>query len=131
MGKRGNFVKPETKQLAVSEDEWIEAKLRLTKGEQLRLSTSALGNMLSGRGDGTIEVAINWSKFNIERFVVWIIDWLVFDDDNKPVKFTRQAVENLDPDVFDKIDAVLTAHIAEGEETKKARGGGLPTATAS
>ena len=99
------FVTAATVRLELSEGDWIEVKERLSYGEQQRLTGMAVGRA----GDGGIH--LDYARYEIERLATWLVDWSFRDDQDKPVALSKKAIENLDPDTADEIDAALNAHI--------------------
>ena len=115
---RNRFVLPETVRLELSDGDWIEAKKRLTYGEQQRLAGGALRPKLI---DGEIDISLDLETHSILRLSTWIIDWSFCDGKGKQVEVSGDAIASLDPDTVDEIEAVLTTHIRSLEEEKKRR----------
>ena len=111
MGKR-RFVSAAVVRLPLTDDDWIEVKERLSYGEQQRLTGTAVGR--AGNGG----VGINFADYEIEKLLVWLVDWSLRDEDDKPVKLCRSAIEALDPETASEIDEAIAKHI-EGQERGK------------
>jgi hypothetical protein len=115
MGLR--FVRPETVRLHLSEGHWIEIKERLPFGEaerlrgmnfQLRASSDSFG-----KGAGQDDLRIDMSAYKLARMEAYIVDWSARDEQDKPVRVSRDALAALDQESADEIEQALDSHIEE------------------
>jgi hypothetical protein len=100
---------------------WIEVKTRLNHGEVQRLRFNSWGRTaikMDGDTAQAPEMELDMARAQRERVLVWLVDWGLVDERDKPVRITAAAIDNLDPQVAEEIDAVLTAHIEEMEAVK-------------
>lgn len=109
------FVRPESTRLPLSEGHWIEVKEKLPFGEserlrgmnfQLRASSDSFG-----KGAGQDDLRIDMSAYKLARMEAYIVDWSARDDQDKPVKVSRDALAALDQESADEIEAAIDAHI--------------------
>jgi hypothetical protein len=131
------FVKPTTVRLRLSEDRWIEAKERLNFGELQALNSAGLtrvgGVFPNGSGAAADDVGldVDMARWMVERIAVWLVDWSFRDDDDRPVRVSRDAIRSLDPAVAQEIQDALDAHVAAQEALGKATSTRPPTGTRS
>lgn len=121
MSSRRGFVTAETKVLELPGGGWIEAKTRLNHGETQRLRFNSWGRTaikMDGETTQAPEMELDMARAQRERLLVWLVDWGLVDERDKPVRITAAAIDNLDPMVAEEIDAALTAHIEEMEAAK-------------
>ncbi len=119
---RSRFVQPATVRLALSDGDWVEAKARLTYGEQSRLEAAAFGNLKGIKPGQDAEVGFDFAAFQLARLQVLIVAWSFRDEQNRPVAVSRSAIEALDPDAAAEIADALERHL-EAEESPKASSG--------
>ncbi len=119
---RSRFVQPATVRLALSDGDWVEAKARLTYGEQSRLEAAAFGNLKGIKPGQDAEVGFDFAAFQLARLQVFIVAWSFRDEQNRPVAVSRSAIEALDPDAAAEIADALERHL-EAEESPKASSG--------
>lgn len=105
--------------LELTDGDWIEVKERLTYGEEQRLASGAF-DKVSKPGDNEAEFSMNMERYNILRLSIWLVDWSFIGPKGKPVRLSKEAIADLDPDTVTEIDAALTAHIERIEAEKKA-----------
>ena len=111
------FVKPQTVQLNLDEGQWIEVKKELNVGDQKRLIGAGVKRSVIP-ATGLIGTEIGWD-YEIERALVWIVDWSFRDDQQQKVAVTRSAVESLQIGVFQTIQNAISKHIETTEEKKR------------
>lgn len=130
MGKRNRFRKPGIERLLLSDGDWVEVKRRLSVGEERAAFQAIVGQI---NQDG-------WRKPNVElvgiaEMFAYLVDWSFTGDDDKPVKLTIDAIQNLDPDDYKELEDALDAHKkrmeAEREAQKNARGGASESSSIS
>jgi len=124
--------RPETVRLEISRGDWLIVKKHLTAGE----SRGMLGNMLR-LGARLSDTAVDPTKVGLSRIVAYLLDWSITDADDKPVVIREQpfdvvaaAVDNLEPEAFAEILAVIEAHetAMEEERQKNPHGESAPSA---
>lgn len=124
------FVVPGTTKLDLGDGDWIEVKLDLTIGEIKALESSGLGSMARpSRPDEKVEIKMDWRTYSVSRCLAWILDWNAKDPQGRPVKFEREAIEQLSLEAFDRIETAITEHIKQRAEEKKTKT--LATASAA
>lgn len=133
--KRSRFASGAAVRLDLSDGDWVLVRAELTYGQQRRLAMAGVRGVPPGVAEETGEprLSVDWAVFEIERLVVWVMDWSLRDADGDHVQVSREAIEALHPDTAAEIDAALTAHV-EGLAAKKApapSGGGRRAATSS
>src|SRR4029434_5474996 len=74
---------------------------------------------------------VDLAAYDIERLVLWVLDWSLRDADGEHVVVSREAIEALHPDTAAEINAALDRHIEgqEGKAAPAATGGTRPAAT--
>lgn len=115
---RNRFVAPDTKQLNLSDGDWLEVKTQIDWGESLLLTGGTLGLLRTASGDYT-NVSVDWKRNRIERVMTWVVDWSFKDADGQPVPFGREAVEHLNPATGVEIERALDEHIKALDDQKK------------
>lgn len=118
-------------------DQWIKVKRELGFAEEQALAGSMMGDFKASgakAGAGKVDVmdasvGFDMKRYQIERFVTWIVDWSAKTKDGKSIEVSRDAVAVLRPVVADAIDKALDAHVEALEAAKKApSGNGAQTA---
>lgn len=109
--------------LTLDDGAWIEARNRLTFGEEQQLASAMMSGMRNF--DTTAEIGIDMERGAVERIAIWVTAWNFVDDEDRPVPFTRDAIKALDPDWADRIEKALDAHVEAMEAAKKAPTGTL------
>lgn len=118
------FAQQTTTRIPLSDGDWIEVRDRLDFGRQQRLAAAGVGGLRGFAAGGDLAAAsleLDLASFEIARILAWVTEWSFRDDDDRPVKLERSAVEHLDPDTADEIRAALDAHVERLEGEKKAR----------
>ena len=105
------FVSPETVRidLDAAKGEWIEVKKELTVGEDRAYQTAGIGR----RAESQDAVEIDWKRRSTRLVEAYLVDW------SEKRKVTREAIERLAVEDFEKIQTVILAHIGSVEEEKK------------
>lgn len=134
-----NFVTPETVRLPLAGDDgdWIEVKRELTAGEAKAMRTSAFTYM-AGKpegapqtqdNEGDVKIGVDWKKLGLANILTYVTDWNAKDAQGRPVRFCREAVEQLSEADFGRIEQALTAHKEAVEAEKKmTKAGPTPSA---
>lgn len=132
---RLRFVAPATARLDLTDGDWVEVKEQITYGEQQRLSGAMLRTVRTTAGDN--EVGVDFARYAVLKLQTWLTDWSFRDAADKPVALTPAAIENLDPETAEEIDAAINKHLAERQEGKatpsgngSARSAGAPSSSA-
>lgn len=113
------FVKAGRTRLPLSDGDWIEVKTGLTYGESQLLANSGIKSF-KNPNSGVTEVGIDFSEANIERICTWVVDWSLRDDEDRAVRFSRDAVVNLAPEAAQEILDAIDRHVEALEAEKKA-----------
>jgi hypothetical protein len=106
------FVKPETVKLDLGWDNhFIIVRKRLAVGAVKELQSA--GIKWAGQDGKTGEpiMGLDMPKMALARVTAYVVDWSFRTDTNKPIAVTPQAIANLNPEVFDLIDAKLDEHV--------------------
>jgi hypothetical protein len=136
---RNRGVNPnETTQLALSDGDWIEVRMRLTSGEERmiqRLTAKGYQRADSDGGDSQIRVDLDVTKFASVRAAQYLTNWSMRNYEGKPIPLPANfslekraaIIESLDEDTVREIDEAITAHVNAQQEAreqeKKARAG--------
>lgn len=127
---RCRFVQPETTRLTLSDGDWIEVKKKLTVGEQRAAFQQIVGEV---NQEGWRRP--NMKMMGLAEVAAYIVDWSFRDAADKPVPFSVSALEGLDTESYDEIDAAVEAHIkameAEKDASKKSQAGNSASETTS
>lgn len=118
--KRPRFASGAAVRLDVSDGDWVLVRAELTYGQQRRLASAGLSGVpeaLAEQGQGA-SLSLNLAAYDLERLVVWLLDWSFTDVDGDRVPVSREAIEQLHPDTAAEINAALDAHI-EAAAAKK------------
>jgi hypothetical protein len=112
------FTSAETVQLRLDDygfpGQWVEAKERLTYGEEQELANGVFTGMTTGTNS---QINLDMGRQAIRRLTVWLTDWS-FTQGGKRVKLTTESVGSLNPKVADAINQALDDHIERTEEGK-------------
>jgi hypothetical protein len=116
------MVKPNVVRLDLGDGEWIEVREELSVGEQRKAFGSAVKGTVT-TPDGT-RTEYDTPKLSFALVVAYLVDWSVRGADDKPVDIStlekrRAAVEALDAESFDAIEAAVDRHIAAVKAAKK------------
>jgi hypothetical protein len=126
------FVKPETKLLTLPSGLTLVIRKRLSQGEYRR----ARARMHTTDADGTVR--FNTLDFYRETVIAYVVDWTLPEGDDMPIRgldadALAAVFDNLDPVVFDEMEAAIQAHertLREERAAKKPTSGG-PTSSAT
>jgi hypothetical protein len=120
------FVKPETKVLAISNNETLVVKSRLNRGEQADMFARM-------RAPGDTGLKADAMLVGLERVLAFLVDWTITDE-GKPVPYRDldragriATLNNMDPGDFKEIRNAIDEHEeaveAAREAAKKAHAG--------
>jgi hypothetical protein len=104
--------------LELSDGDWVSVRQELSYGQQRRLAASGLTGIDQAAAAGE-RLKVDLAAYDIERLVLWVLDWSLRDADGEHVVVSREAIEALHPDTAAEINTALDRHI-EGQEAKKA-----------
>jgi hypothetical protein len=121
--KRNRFVAPETCKLELSDGDWIEIKKQLSVGDDRRYRSAGLKRLTGAPGSNAASVDVDWAELALARVTTYLIDWSFTDANGKSINVSPQAIQELQPDDFEEIDAVIVKHIEEMTAEKKANAG--------
>lgn len=130
--KRPRFASGAAVKLALSEGDWVLVRQELTYGQQRHLAHAGLTGIDAAATAGD-RLKVDLAAYEIERLVLWVMDWSFKDDDGDRVTVSREAIEALHPDTAAEINTVLDAHIEalEGKASPAASGTTRPAPTSS
>jgi hypothetical protein len=123
--RRDRFASGAQVRLELSDGDWVSVRQELSYGQQRRLAASGLTGFDQAAAAGE-RLRVDLAAYDIERLVLWLLDWSLEDADGDHVVVSREAVEALHPDTAAEINAALDRHI-EGQEAKKAPTPGGPS----
>lgn len=106
-------------------DEWIEVRSAISSGQKRRyLSAGLTGVRNVGTDDAPQqEIALDFAEVDSEKILVWVKDWSFIhyvNDKMETLPFTKENLDNLDPEAFDAIKSALDAYTEGKEREKKA-----------
>jgi hypothetical protein len=127
MGRRSWIVKAKKLKLPLEleGEEWIEVLSKLTLGQKRKIEFAGLGDAKPNRAgksaqsngeadseEGSVfAVELDMAEFAIVRALTWVTDWSFVDENEKPLPFKREIIDQLDPIAWEAIDKALDAHI--------------------
>ena len=118
--KRSNrFVMPEAVRLPLSDGDWIEVKRRLNVAERRSITSRAAKG---GVSTDSTRVFVDANEMEFAKVEAWVLDWSFVGADEKPVKFSPEAIRALDPDSFTEITDAIDAHEKAEEAAKNSAG---------
>lgn len=118
------FVKPETTKLDLGWDgHYIIVWKKLAVGAVKELQSAGIKYAGQDGKSGEPIIGLDMPKMALARVTAYVVDWSFRSDDNKPIKVTPQAIQRLNPDVFDLIDAKLDEHVQTQGAEKNAQPG--------
>lgn len=104
MGRK-RFISPDVVRLELSDGDWIEIKEELTFGESERLKAMGLSYNIATNG-----LDVDISTFDVQKLAMWLVDWSFRGADDKPVTVTVAAIESLEPETAQEIEAAIEKH---------------------
>ena len=107
MKKSNRFVMPDVVRLDISGGDWIEVKRRLNVAERRSIT----------------------SRAEFAKVDAWVLDWSFVGADEKPVKFSAEAVRALDPASFAEIIDAIDAHEKAEEAVKNSSASVAPSSS--
>lgn len=112
---RNRFVVPDIVRLSLSDGDWIDVKRRLNIGEQRAMFAQIY---LSKAADQPVQMEV--SKVGVARVAAYVIGWSFTDAAGKPVAYSPQTIDALDPTSFVEVLEAVDAHIAREDEQRAA-----------
>jgi hypothetical protein len=130
--RRDRFASGAQVRLEVSDGDWVSVRQELSYGQQRRLAASGLTGIDQAAAAGE-RLKVDLAAYDIERLVLWLLDWSFRDADGEHVVVSREAIEALHPDTAAEINAALDRHIEaqEGKAAPAPPGPTRPAATSS
>ena len=130
--RRSRFASGAAMRLELSEGDWVLVRQELTYGQQRRLAASGLTGIDPAVTEGQ-RLRVDLAAYDLERLVLWVMDWSFRDDDGEPVVVSREAIEALHPDTARELNEALDRHIEaqEGKGAPAPTGPSAPVATSS
>lgn len=118
MSKRKRFQTDETTQIFLpgSDEEWIKIKTRLNTGDQKKLEAVGMKPIVVS---GQLFQVVDFAIHDIDRAMIFLVDWNLNDDDGKNIDLSRDAVTHLETDTFQEINQAITKHVIAQAELKK------------
>jgi len=111
--RRRHFADGSAIRLALPDGEWVLVRKELSYGQQRRLAAAAVTSIdPAAMEQGEVpRVPIDLAAFEIERLVLWLLDWSLTDVDGEAVHVSREAIENLTPATAADVNAALDRHV--------------------
>lgn len=96
------------KHVVLSDDDWINLKQKLNYGEASQLYDATYRSSVGGAQDNTAR-EVRMSEFNLQRIMLYTLEWSFVDDEMKPLALNAANVGRLDPDTANEIHDAITA----------------------
>ena len=112
-GRRDRFASGAAVRLDLSDGDWVLVRQELTYGQQRRLAASGLTGIDPAVTEGQ-RLQVDLAAYDIERLVLWVLDWSFRDADGDQVVVSREAIEALHPDTARELNEALDRHIEGG-----------------
>jgi hypothetical protein len=115
----GVFVNPDVVRLPLTEGQWIEVKKRLNAGESRKMFARVVKDMEAGS-----KPKLDPEQVGLTKLIAYLVNWSFADDSGKPVKYSIEALDSLDPDVYAEMVKAVDAHedAQEAEREKEKNG---------
>ena len=128
--RRERFASGAAERLELSEGDWVLVRKELSYGQQRRLAASGLTGIDPAVTEGQ-RLQVDLAAYDIERLVLWVMDWSFRDADGEHVVVSREAIEALHPDTARELNEALDRHIEaqEGKAGQAPPGPSRPRAT--
>lgn len=120
------FVQPETVRLDIPENNWIDVKKELTKGERDKSNALLIKEV---RGDG--RMTPDFEMMSKAEVMAYLVDWSLKDSTGKAIDIESDAarlsaLNSMSEEGFDAISSAVKTHVekmeAEKPEKKAKRG---------
>jgi hypothetical protein len=115
---RNRFVQPDIVRLPLSDGDYLDVKRYLTIKEVRRIFVRQIKPGVIGE-----KQMLNPDQVGLSKVMEYVVGWSFTDQDGRPVPFSEDAVENLDPESFQEILAAVDAHEERQDQEKKQRDG--------
>ncbi len=119
------FLKTESDRIFISGGDWIEVKKDLDTGDSRRLEECGKcapvmidDRLPNGKTYTRPFYPIDWSRYELERAMIWLTDWSFQDANQKSVALSIDALRALDTETFAEISEVLSKRLIEVSEKK-------------
>ena len=119
------FVTPETVRIDL-DGEWIEIKKELSIKDRRHIT---LGSIKSVREDKSYD--IDAEKMSMVKVQTYLVDWSAVDAKQNKLPITAATIGNLRPEMFERIEAAIDAHVEALEVEGKATTGATAPDTTS
>jgi hypothetical protein len=123
------------KHVELSEGDWINIKRKLNYGEASDLYDATYRSSVGG-AEVTTAREVRMSVFNVQRIMLYILDWSFIDDENKSLPISVESIRALDQETTLEIHTAITDvenEVAQEEREGNARAGnrmGSPSGSA-
>ncbi len=110
---RNRFTRLATRQIMITDGDWIEVKEGLTYGEQQYLANASLTSVHFKPGQEAeqgSEIGLDMKRHAMLRIFVWVTDWSFNTENGKRTQVTMPNIEALDPDTAQEINDALDTH---------------------
>lgn len=115
---RSRFSKQGIHRISLTDGDWIEVKKDLNTGDTKLLESAGMKPPIML--DGKPFSAIDWGTYELERAMIFLIDWSFKDEDDKPTKPSTAALKALEPVSFEEINTAIINYVFERSKEKKA-----------
>lgn len=111
----GDFVRPEVVRLSLSGGRWIDVKKRLNAGESRKMFARVVKDMPAGEKPKLDPEQVGYTKL-----VAYLVGWSLADDGGKPVAYSADALDAIDPDLYAEMIKAVDAHEDAEDEARSA-----------
>jgi hypothetical protein len=110
-----DFVSPKIDRIPLSNNRFIDVKRRLNAGEVRRV----FARMVKTSQIGTVPT-LDYEMVGLTKVVLYLVGWSCTDHEGQPVPVSEDAINNLDPALYDEILKAVTAHEEKVEKELEA-----------
>ena len=116
---RCRFVQPGRERLALSDGEWIEVKQELTAGEQRHAQAGYYLDLRAGE-----RARIDYERYGKTKILAYVVAWSFKGFDGTPEPFDESALDQVDMDTYQELEAAIDAHELQISARREARKNG-------
>ncbi len=120
------LVKPATRKLPLSQNDWVEVKQELTSGEHRRMFLAQLNSTELGS-----KPTLDLKNVGVSRVLGYVVDWSFVGFDDKPLPVTAETLDKFDGETFQELLAAIDTHHEAWEKAVDARKNAQTGATVS
>lgn len=112
------FARVDIEPTASGKKQWVDLRTELSAG----LRDLAYGRLYKRKAidSDELEIDIEAALSLVQTLEIWVVDWEVYDDDDKPVELTPAALASLSVDTSEVLMRRVNELRAERDARKKA-----------